>query len=303
VLALAGIGATLAFGLDPVLPVVALFVLVVPFEKLFPRHRQPIRRPHVGTDIAYALTSAPLAAAGVIIGLFLTLVSLAWLPGLALRPLVAAIPPLPQMLLGVVLFDVAIYWVHRFGHEVPLMWRFHRIHHSTTHLDWVSGFRGHPFDGILLAPAFALLLVAGFSPEFSGALLVVQFLTGLFLHANVRWRWKPLHKVIITPEFHHWHHSNEPDARSSNYSVFLPIWDIIFGTYYMPASRRPSTYGVDGPVSSGIVGQLIDPLRGVRNPIRSLRHPVAATRHVKAMVGRGLHQMAASARRPRRTTG
>ena len=70
-------------------------------------------------------------------------------------------------------------------------------------------------------------------------LAVVQIVTGLFLHANVRWRWRPLHRVVITPEFHHWHHADEAVADNSNYSVFLPVWDILFGTYLMPADRRP----------------------------------------------------------------
>ena len=186
--ALAGIVATLAFGLDPLAVVVALFVLVVPFEKLFPRHRQRIRRPHLGTDIAYALTAAPLSAAGIVVGFVIGLVSLVWLPGLALRPLVLALPPLPRAVFGVLLFDMAFYWAHRLGHEVPFLWRFHRIHHSTEHLDWVSGFRVHPLDGIFLAPAFGLLLAAGFSSQLGGVLAIVQAVTGLFLHANVRWR-------------------------------------------------------------------------------------------------------------------
>ncbi len=210
-----------------------------------------------------------------------------------------ALPDALRGVLGILVFDLGIYWTHRFSHEIPFMWRFHRIHHSTKHLDWVSGFRGHPFDGVLAAPAFVLLLVAGFSAEFSGALLVIQIVTGLFLHANVRWRWRPLHKVVITPEFHHWHHSNEVDARSTNYSVFLPIWDIMFRTYFMPNDRRPMVYGIDGEVSDGIIGQLWDPVRGLRNPLRMLRHPVQALRTLLKMLRRGLRQMRDSAMRHR----
>jgi sterol desaturase/sphingolipid hydroxylase (fatty acid hydroxylase superfamily) len=298
-IALVGLGVTLAFDLSALVTIALLFVVIVPFEKFFPRHRQRIPRPLLGTDLAYAIASAPLGAFGVIVGLVLSLVSLAWLPGLLLRPLVAAVPAAPRAILGILLFDVGVYWAHRFGHEIPFMWRFHKIHHSTEHLDWVSGFRGHPLDGVILAPAFVLLLVAGFDPQFSGALVVIQVVTGLFLHANVRWRWRPLHRVVITPEFHHWHHSNELDARCTNYSVFLPVWDMLFGTYFMPRGRRPSRYGIDDPVSRGIVGQLWDPFRGLRNPIRQLRHPRRTARECFAMMRRGLRQARASAGRHR----
>ena len=134
---------------------------------------------------------------------------------------------------GIALFDMAIYWVHRCSHEVPALWKFHSVHHSTVHLDWISGFRNHPFDGAIVAPPFFFLFAAGFDATFTGALAVIQIVLGLFLHANVRWRLRPLHRVVITPEFHHWRHANEVEAHNSNYSVFLPLWDMVFGTYYM----------------------------------------------------------------------
>jgi sterol desaturase/sphingolipid hydroxylase (fatty acid hydroxylase superfamily) len=299
-LGLLGVAGTLAFGLRPVVIVVLLFVLVVPFEKLFPRHRQKLRRPHLGTDLAYALTIGPLGAIGLILGVVLAVISFAWVPGLVLRPFVTAMAPLPRAVVGFLLFDLMIYWTHRFGHEVPFLWRFHRVHHSAEHLDWVSGFRSHPFDGVILAPAFALSLAAGFTAKASGLLLVAQLTSGIFLHANVRWLLRPLHKLIATPEFHHWHHSNEPDAHCSNYSGFLPIWDVLFGTYFMPLGRRPQIYGVDGPTPRGIVRQIREPLRGLQNPVRLLRHPRFAMRHLRALLRRGIAQMIVSVRRPRR---
>jgi hypothetical protein len=126
-------------------------------------------------------------------------------------------------------------------------------------------------------PPFVFLLAAGFSPEVTGALAIVQVVLGLFLHANVRWRLRPLHRLVITPEFHHWHHANEPGAISTNHSVFLPIWDIAFGTYHMPADRRPQRYGVDEEIPAGMAAQLMHPFRGIGNPWRHLRHPLRAT--------------------------
>jgi len=94
----------------------------------------------------------------------------------------------------------------------------------------------------------------------------------------VRWRLRPLHRFIITPEFHHWHHSNQAEAHNANYSVFLPLWDIVFGTYHMPADQRPGTYGVDEYIPDGAMAQLVHPMRGMRNPLAVLRHPVRSTK-------------------------
>lgn len=292
------IAATLAFDLGPVLGVALLFALIVPFEKLFPRHRQPVRRAHLGTDVAYALVATPLTTIGLVAGLAISAVSLVWIPGLLLRPLVLAVPTGPRLVLGVVLFDLVLYWAHRFAHEVPFLWRFHKIHHSTEHLDWISGARAHPFDGVLLAPPFALLLVAGFDPTAAGALVVAQVVVGLFLHANVRWRLRPFQKLVATPEFHHWHHTNQPEAIHANYAALLPVHDLIFRTYYVPSDRRPEVYGVDDPVPPGILGQLWDPFRGLRNPLAFIGHPVQGVRELLVMLRRGAGQLARSARRP-----
>ncbi|MEM7322295.1 MAG: sterol desaturase family protein [Actinomycetota bacterium] len=297
-LALIG-GSLLIDGEGPV-AIIVLFLIVVPFEKLFPRHRQRLRRPHVITDIAYALAGPLLSGIGLAVGFVVAIVSLAWLPGLAIRPLVALIPPAVAPFVGIALFDLLIYWTHRWYHEVPILWRFHAIHHSPKHMDWVSGFRIHPLDGTLIAPAFAFLLAAGFSAEFTGALAFIQIVLGIFLHANVRWRLRPLHRLVITPEFHHWHHANEPGAINSNYSVFLPLWDIVFGTYFMPKRRRPAVYGVSEPIPDGMIDQLHHPLRGMGNPLRVFRHPIRSLRGLGRFTRSLVADMVRSARRPRR---
>ncbi len=300
-MALAIIGVGLLLEPTGWLAIVFLFVLVVPFEKLFPRHRgQKVRRPGLGTDLAFALATPALEVVGATVAVIIGLASLAWLPGLALRPLVAMLPPAAMPIVGIALFDLLIYWVHRWSHEVPLLWRFHAIHHSTERLDWISGLRNHPFDGALLAPAFAFLLAAGFSAEFSGALVAVQIVTGIFLHANVRWRWRPLQRLVITPEFHHWHHANEPEAINTNFSVFLPLWDQLFGTYRVPKDRRPTVYGVDEFVPDGLWAQLRHPFRGMR-PLRSyLRHPIRTLGELWAMTRTIVAGMRSSTFAPRR---
>jgi len=299
-LALVIIGWSLLLDPGGLFIVPALFVLIVPFERLFPRHQQRLRRPQLATDIGYAMAGPLLTIISTVAGVIVAVVSLAWLPGLAIRPLVAQIPPAAMPIVGVGLFDLTIYWSHRWYHEVPVLWRFHSIHHSPEQMDWISGFRGHPFDGTLIAPAFVFLLAAGFSLEFTGAVTVIQILLGIFLHANVRWRLRPLHRVIITPEFHHWHHANEPGAINSNYSVFLPLWDMIFGTYFMPRHRRPQVYGVSEYIPTGMVPQLWHPLRGMPNPLRATIHPVHTIRSIARFVWQLLGDMKRSATRPRK---
>ncbi|MFT7475336.1 MAG: sterol desaturase/sphingolipid hydroxylase (fatty acid hydroxylase superfamily) [Verrucomicrobiales bacterium] len=299
--AAAVVAGSLVFDRSPLLVIPLLFILVVPFEKLFPRHDQKIRREHLGLDLTYALGQPAIGVVSLVVGGFAAVVSLLWLPGLLFRPIVTALAPLAQILVGFFIFDLIIYWVHRWSHEVPFLWRFHSIHHSIETMDWVSAFRNHPVDGLIIAPAVAFMIAAGFSLEATAVLTVIQIVTGIFLHANVRWRWRPLHRIIITPDFHHWHHANEPDAINSNYSVFLPAWDMIFGTWFMPKDRRPQVYGVDEPVPPTMAAQMTYPFRGLQNPLWMFRHPIRGARYVLGQIRSGLGQLQISARRPRRS--
>lgn len=278
-LTLGFIVAALMYSTEGVVIVFLLFVLVVPFEKMFPRHKgQKVRRSQLDTDIGYALVSPLMGLVTGLVAIVVGILSLAWIPGLLVRPYVDSIPPAYLPIVGFLLFDALVYWTHRFYHEIPVLWNFHAIHHSTETLDWASGFRAHPLDGTILAPAFVFLVTAGFSFELTGALAVAQLILGLFLHANVRWRLKWMHRLIITPEFHHWHHTNEREAIWTNYSTFLPLWDQLFGTYHMPNDQRPQSYGVNEPIPEGILRQLKHPFKGWNNPLWYVLHPFKSLR-------------------------
>ncbi len=262
--------------------VVALFVLTVPFEKLYPRKKgQRLRRPMLVTDVSFALLGPILNVAAIVMVAVIGLFSLFWVPGLLARPLVSMLPSYAVPFIAFFTFDFIAYWAHRWAHEVPILWRFHAVHHSPEHMDWISGFRIHPFDGILVAPGVFFLLAAGVDAELTGVFAVVQIALGIFFHANVRVRWRWLDKLVCNPEFHHWHHANESDSIGHNYGAALPQWDLAFGTYFMPrrvSGRRPQHYGVDEYTPRHLFGLLLHPFRGGRRHVSLLWHPIRAVR-------------------------
>jgi len=106
------------------------------------------------------------------------------------------------------------------------------------------------------------IFVLGFSEQ---ALLIYVFIVAAqatFIHANVRWEFEPLRRFVATPSFHHWHHSAEHEAVNKNFAVHTPIWDILFGTYYLPA-RWPVAYGLGAgaDIPARWVTQLIHPFK------------------------------------------
>ena len=140
-----------------------------------------------------------------------------------------------EISLAIVALDLIIYLQHQVFHYVPLLWRFHMMHHSDLDLDVSSGVRFHPVEIIVSTGVKALsVLLLGAAPLAVVIFEIVLNATALFNHSNVRMplkfeRW--LRYVIITPDMHRVHHSKDVRETNSNYGFNVPWWDRLFGTY------------------------------------------------------------------------
>ena len=157
------------------------------------------------------------------------------------------------------LADFIGYWSHRLFHRGRL-WHFHAVHHSSEELDWLGSVRVHPVNEMLTRLLQATpILLCGFNPFVTLSAAPILTTYAIFLHADVNWDFGPLRSVIATPVFHRWHHSREPKAREKNFAGLLPVWDIIFRTYFMPRNRWPENFGIDEPMPKGLLRQLWEP--------------------------------------------
>jgi sterol desaturase/sphingolipid hydroxylase (fatty acid hydroxylase superfamily) len=171
------------------------------------------------------------------------------------------LPLFAQAVIILVVVDFFGYWGHRAFHGGRL-WPFHAIHHSSKDLDWLSSVRLHPVNDVLMRVLGTIpVLMLGLKPVAVAALLPVITLMAIIVHANVDWDWGPLRSVIASPRFHRWHHTDEAEARDKNFAGLFPIFDIVFGTYYMPRDLLPARFGTDTPVPEGLIGQLLFPFR------------------------------------------
>ncbi len=161
--------------------------------------------------------------------------------------------------------DFVMYVTHRLFHTARL-WRFHAVHHSSEQLEWISAGRFHPVDQVfhsVLADVTMLLL--GIPPETIVWLLPFSAGTSALVHANLDWNFGPFRAVLASPVFHRWHHTSAERGGSSNFAGTFPIFDVLFGTFHMPAGARPDAYGVDDPAfPRDFAGQLLHPLRATK---------------------------------------
>lgn len=172
----------------------------------------------------------------------------------------SALPFWGQVAAYLVLGDFLLYWSHRIMHSHAL-WRFHAAHHSATQVDWTTTYRFHPINHILGAYLiFTILITIGISPAVITFMVPWEILTGAYVHANLNWTHGPFKYFLASPVFHRWHHGPSNEGGSSNFAPTLPVWDLMFGTFYMPDGKLPQTFGVDDPdYPDTYIGQLIYP--------------------------------------------
>ncbi len=255
----------LYLGLDFfVLNVLFTGLLFIPLETLFPRRaEQPLFRTEWREDIFYYLVSSMLVQ------------MLTWLSFGPARTLFAATPwggfrdwvaswPLLLQVVAIMFFtDLVQYWVHRAFHRIPMLWRFHAVHHSAKSMDWMAGARMHFLEILALRGTTVFpMMMLGFHQTAVSIYIFMVYLSSTFVHANIGWRLRWMEKILVTPRFHHWHHGLEKEAIDVNFSIHFPVIDKVFGTHHMPDERWPEGYGIGGhPVPSGYLNQLLHPFR------------------------------------------
>lgn len=247
----------------PIPMTLAAFVFLVllfrPLEMLFPARKQPLFRPNWLTDLLFFLGQYLLFTGFV---LFFIRVGFSWARDFIpadFRAAVAAQPFTLQVFEVILLSDLFIYWGHRLQHKVPFLWRFHAVHHSSEHLDWLAAHREHPLDTIytitiINLPAFLM----GFPLEALLGLIAFRGLWAIYIHSNIRLPIGPLRWFLGAPELHHWHHDKNRNA--GNYANLSPVMDLMFGTYVCP-DHEPEEFGIHEPHPKGYLQQLIHPFR------------------------------------------
>jgi sterol desaturase/sphingolipid hydroxylase (fatty acid hydroxylase superfamily) len=248
-----------------VLDLLGSSLLFVAIERFVPLRLQRVLRPGWWTDVTNLVVNHLLAGVVTILASLALRDVLGWMVSPSLQRWIGGLPFLVQVVLALVVADFLQYWIHRAFHRIPVLWRVHAVHHSIETMDWLAGFRMHLFELMLTRVVFlCALLVLGFDQAAINAYVVVVGLQTVFNHANLRlpaiFSRAPLKWLIVTPHFHHWHHTVEPDAIDHNYASHFAFLDYLFGTAVKP-DRFPDSYGVVGNyVPEGYVRQQLFPL-------------------------------------------
>ena len=233
-----------------------LCAMFVPLEWAFPAWRGQ-KRLRAGwlADLGFFLGQHLVFSAAVVTAIHWAFPSLEALAGV--RSSFGELPLVVRAIVVIALGDFVAYWAHRAQHRFEWLWRFHAVHHTSTHLDFLAAHREHPLDGLYTQTMVNLpALLLGLSLHQLLGLVAFRSIWAIFIHSNVRIPLGPLRMLLGAPELHHWHHAKERLA--GNYANLAPYLDWLFGSYERPASE-PEVLGIEEPHPESYFGLLLYP--------------------------------------------
>lgn len=140
-----------------------------------------------------------------------------------------------EIVLAMIVLDLAIYGQHVASHKLPVLWRLHKVHHTDVDFDVTTAVRFHPVE-IALSMLWKILVVLALGASPWAVVLFEITLNGcaMFNHSNIALPGKVdalVRQVLVTPDMHRVHHSVHRDEHDTNYGFSLSVWDRLFRTY------------------------------------------------------------------------
>jgi len=250
-------------GLDwLILDLFILAVIFIPIEMAFPKNKNQTRfHPEWKTDLVYFAISHLFVQFFGVITQAPAKILFGWVGLAPLQHWVQNLPFVFEFLLALLVTDFFQYWAHRLFHSHVYLWRFHSVHHSTQSMDWLAGSRTHFIDiFVTRSISFIPLYVCGFSEITFNTYIIFVSIHAVLIHANTSINFGFFKYLMVTPQFHHWHHCEDPAHYGKNFAIHFPFLDKIFGTYYLPGTIWPENTGVrEGSYPKGYFKQLIYP--------------------------------------------
>jgi sterol desaturase/sphingolipid hydroxylase (fatty acid hydroxylase superfamily) len=213
---------------------VVLIVGALVCEQVWPAERRPaLARGHVQDAFFFVLYAAAVVPLMTLLGVgFATLigeharwVEVAW---------TASWPDWLVVSVTLVAMDGANWLAHYADHRLAPLWRLHAVHHTQEELSVLTSFRAHPLvhtTGFLLATVPVMVLMGHRS--LAPVLITTYVCLGTLAHTNVRWRFGPLGRVVVSPAYHRLHHAAD-GVDGANLGIVFTIWDVLAGRACFP---------------------------------------------------------------------
>lgn len=167
------------------------------------------------------------------------------------------------LLADIVLLDLWTFWMHRAWHRVPVMWRFHQVHHFDEFLDTTSAFRFHVGE-VIVSALLRLIPIMLLAIPFAHVIIfeTVFICAVIFHHSNLRLPVKlerALSRVVVTPSIHWVHHHAVQRDTDSNYATIFSVWDRLFGSRSQTQRSLAMKIGVESIEDKPLLRLILTP--------------------------------------------
>ncbi|MBU6376828.1 MAG: sterol desaturase family protein [Bdellovibrionales bacterium] len=222
-----------------------IFILI---EKAFPYQKdRPVLRQEWSLDALHFSINHLLIGVTLLVANAFAANAFGWARITPIMSFVQSLPFIVELFLIVLAADLIQYTLHRSMHEIPVLWRVHAVHHCPESMDWLSGSRQHFIELIATrACVFVPIFVLGFEKHVIDAYVIIVGFQAVLNHANVDLNFGFFEKIIVTPQFHHWHHSSDKEALDRNYAAHFSFIDTLLGTRVHSDKKWPEAYGLVG---------------------------------------------------------
>jgi sterol desaturase/sphingolipid hydroxylase (fatty acid hydroxylase superfamily) len=185
--------------------------------------------------------------------------------GILKLDLILLLPPAAAYVCWWLTLDFLGYWVHRLQHRSRILWAFHSVHHAPERLTFLTSYRVHVVEQLTTNVAlYVPLLLLGLPPRAWIGVVFAQAFFEAIQHSELEWRFGRLHRFLVSPVFHAFHHSADRRHYDRNFGKILSVWDFVFGTA-VASQPRPRLFGVNGlRIPESIVQQFLTPFRLLR---------------------------------------
>jgi sterol desaturase/sphingolipid hydroxylase (fatty acid hydroxylase superfamily) len=170
-----------------------------------------------------------------------------------------------SLLIFILVSDLYAYWSHRLSHLVPALWAMHSFHHSAEAMTLITGARHHWLETLITSACFPLMAVLfNVPPAIATTALFIGFLPNGCVHLNVRFGLGRYSTWVNSPQWHRIHHSVQPEHMNKNFAAILPLWDLVFGTAWIPGADEFPDTGLVAGENPGLVEAVVWPFRHSR---------------------------------------
>jgi sterol desaturase/sphingolipid hydroxylase (fatty acid hydroxylase superfamily) len=205
----------------------------------------PSPRPYLATDTAWYL----LAILATAISVFVFRPVLSQLEIGPVSERVNALPVAARLVLALAIFDFLSFLVHRQLHRSDRLWNFHKVHHSTLHLDGFATTRSHMFENLIrFVPPQAVLFIIGMPADIVAPTVAIAAIYGVSNHSNLDINLRWVEGLFVTPRLHRRHHV--PATTQNNYGAIFTVWDRLFGSLVRSDTEPDDRYGVPGEIDT-----------------------------------------------------